>query len=74
MKHIFDVLTSALKGLGAIGVLLAVIAFFAYLLLFPLLVVWALNTLFALSIAYSLHNWAAAFVLISIFNTSIGKK
>ena len=36
----------------------------AILIFGPLLVIWALNTLFALSIAYNFWTWAATIVLV----------
>jgi hypothetical protein len=38
-------------------------AYIALLLCFPLLVIWSVNTLFGLSIAYSFTNWFATIVL-----------
>lgn len=38
------------------------------MLLWPLLVVWALNTLFMLTIPYSLTTWFAVFVLMVTFS------
>ena len=38
----------------------------AILILGPLLVIWALNTLFALGIAYTISTWFATLVLSSI--------
>lgn len=34
----------------------------------PLVVIWALNTLFALGIAYTFVNWLATFVLLGVIN------
>lgn len=56
MKELFKVFA----GLGAVG---AVIAFFILIVLWPLVIVWALNTLFGLGIAYTFWNWLAALVL-----------
>jgi len=36
----------------------------------PLLIIWSLNTLFALSIAYTLKTWFAAFVLGGLLSRS----
>ena len=38
-------------------------AYVALLLCFPLLVIWSVNTLFSLSIAYTFTNWFATIVL-----------
>lgn len=34
----------------------------------PFALIWAVNTLFSLSIAYTLLNWLAALILLSVFN------
>jgi hypothetical protein len=34
----------------------------------PLAIIWALNTLFALSIAYTIKTWLAIFVICFVFN------
>ena len=34
---------------------------------FPLAVIWALNTLFGLTIAYGFFEWLAAFILVAVF-------
>lgn len=48
--------------LFGVGVGIAIVIILA--LLFPFLVIWALNTLFpALAIAYSLETWAAVIIL-----------
>jgi hypothetical protein len=36
----------------------------------PLLVIWALNTLFNLSIAYGFFEWLAGLILLGYFKTS----
>jgi hypothetical protein len=53
-----------LAGMGIIGL---VITLFAWLFLWPLAVIWALNTLFALGIGYTFWNWLAMMVLVSFF-------
>ena len=53
-----------LAGMGIIGL---VITIFAWLFLWPLAVIWALNTLFALGIGYTFWNWLAMMVLVSFF-------
>ena len=44
--------------------LVSVIAFF------PLAIIWALNTLFSLGIAYGFAEWVATFLLLSVFNVN----
>lgn len=48
-------------GLGVVGVAITLILL---VVLWPLVVVWALNTLFGFTIAYTFWNWLAALVLI----------
>ena len=40
----------------------------------PLAVIWSLNTLFGLAIAYSFWTWLAVVVLGSYLNAKIGRK
>jgi uncharacterized membrane protein (DUF485 family) len=37
---------------------------------FPLAIIWALNTLFSLGIAYGFSQWLATFLLLSVFNVN----
>jgi hypothetical protein len=39
----------------------------------PLAVVWALNTLFSLGLAYSWREWLAVVVLLGAFSTLYGR-
>lgn len=58
-------------GIGGIIVLVLILA-----LLWPLVVIWAVNTLFAMGIAYSFWNWLAVLVLTMTFgkaNVSVNK-
>ena len=49
--------------------LMLIIAVLAVVIVFtPLAVIWALNTLFSLAIAYSFWNWVAVVVLMSVFS------
>jgi hypothetical protein len=42
---------------------------------YPVLAIWAVNTLFGTSIAITLKTWLAAFVLMSIFGArAVNKK
>ena len=43
--------------------LLIVLAIIVILVAVPFMTIWSLNTLFALGIAYTLHNWIAAWWL-----------
>lgn len=58
-------------GIGGIIVLVLILA-----LLWPLVVIWAVNTLFAMGIAYSFWNCLAVLVLTMTFgkaNVSVNK-
>lgn len=67
MKELFKVFA----GLGVVG---AVIAFFILIVLWPLVIVWALNTLFGLGIAYTFWNWLAALVLMLAIKARVTTK
>ena len=47
-----------------IAILILIVALVA---LGPLLVIWALNTIFGLGIAYTFWNWLAMIVLMAVF-------
>ena len=51
------------------GLVIIVLAFLA-IIFFPFVVIWALNTLFALGIAYTFWTWLAMVVVISFFGTT----
>lgn len=63
-----------LKALGGLGVIGIVIAVLIAVVLWPLAIVWALNTLFGLTIAYTFWTWLAALVLVSAITSSTSKK
>lgn len=52
-------MSDTLKTLGALGVLSIV----ALAILWPLVIIWAVNTLFAFGIAYTFWTWLAVLVL-----------
>ena len=52
-----------LAKLGVTSIFAIIILLIAVIVLFPLAVVWALNTLFALGIAYSFWTWLAVLIL-----------
>ena len=52
---------------GVVGILVLAIMFM------PLAVIWALNTLFGLGIAYGFYEWLAVFVLSAFLQTRIAK-
>ena len=52
---------------GVMVFLLAII--FLAIIFMPLAVIWAVNTLFGLGIAYGFYEWLAVFVLSVFFNS-----
>lgn len=52
-------MSSLLKTLGVVGVL----AIIVLAILWPLVIIWAVNTLFAFGIAYTFWTWLAVLVL-----------
>lgn len=58
-------------GLGIVGVIIAMILL---VVLWPLVIVWALNTLFGLGIAYTFWNWLAALVLLLAIKARVSTK
>jgi hypothetical protein len=42
----------------------------SWVFLWPFAVIWALNTLFAMSIAYTFWNWLAMAILVTFFGAS----
>ena len=44
-----------------------VLTLVAWVFVWPLAVIWALNTLFAIPIAYTFWNWLAMVVLVAFF-------
>lgn len=47
-----------------------VLTLILWVVIYPLLAIWSLNTLFALGIAYSFWNWLAMVVLVAFFGKS----
>jgi len=54
-----------LTGLGVIGTFLALIVGYAWIIFFPWAVIWALNELFHMGIAYTFWTWLAMFILVT---------
>ena len=50
-----------------IAVTTLVLTFVAWVFLWPLAIIWSLNTLFAMGIAYTFWNWLAMIVLVAFF-------
>ena len=60
-------------GLGVVGLVIGIILL---AILWPLIVIWAVNTLFGLGIAYTFVNWLAVLILTMTFgkaNVSVNK-
>lgn len=62
------------KILGTFGVVAGVAIIIAIAVIFPLLIIWSVNTLFALTIPYTLETWSAVVLLQMFFKTSISYK
>jgi hypothetical protein len=52
----------------AIGSALVLALIMAAILIFPALLIWAINTLFAMEIAYTFWNMLAALTILILFN------
>ncbi len=57
---------AAFTGLGIIAIVTLVVAL---VILGPLAIIWALNTLFGLGIAYTFWTWLAVLVLSATINS-----
>ena len=60
-------------GLGVVGLVIGIITLG---ILWPLVVIWAVNTLFSWGIAYTFWNWLAVLILTMTFgkaNVSVNK-
>lgn len=53
--------------------LLLIVIIVALIVIGPLLLIWALNTLFGLGIAYNLWTWLAAALLAAAVKTNVSK-
>ena len=47
------------------------VIFFVLIIIVPLLVLWALNTLFGFGIDYTIWTWLAVVILVSVIRTKI---
>jgi hypothetical protein len=59
------------KAFGTAGIVLFVVGLIAFAIFFPFLVIWALNTLFGLTIAYTIETWSAVVLLQMFFKNVI---
>ena len=57
-----------MKNLTAAGIAGIIILGVAIIILWPLAIIWALNTLFALSIGYTFWTWLAVLVVSGAIN------
>jgi hypothetical protein len=55
------------KLIGAIGVIGFVVLAIVMILFWPFAIIWAVNTVFALNIAYTFWTWLAVIVLTATF-------
>lgn len=51
------------NNVSTLGIILMLIFAVALIVTMPLAVIWALNNLFILNIAYSITTWASVFIL-----------
>jgi len=59
-----------MKLLSELGIVGLVIGLVVLGILWPLVLIWAVNTLFGFGIAYTFLNWLAAFILVLTFGKS----
>lgn len=64
-------MSKLLSGLGTLGLVIAVLILG---ILWPLVVIWAVNTLFAFGIAYTFWTWLAVLILTLTFGKTSIKK
>lgn len=64
-------MSKLLSDLGLVGLVIAVLILG---ILWPLVVIWAVNTLFAFGIAYTFWTWLAVLVLTLTFGKANIKK
>ena len=60
-------------GMAVVGVIAVVALVVALLVLSPLAIIWALNTLFLLAIPYNFWTWLAVVVLLLLLGGSRAK-
>lgn len=67
-------MNALIKIFGGFGLIGIVIAMVILVVLWPLVIVWALNTLFGFTIAYTFWNWLAALVLLLAIKARVSTK
>lgn len=65
---------SIIQLFGGLGLVGGIIALLALIILWPFVIVWAINTLFGLSIAYTFWNWLAALILLTAIKARVTTK
>ena len=55
---------------GIFIILICICLWLGLLVLVPLAAIWSVNTLLGLGIAYTVSNWFAVYVLITVFGAS----
>jgi hypothetical protein len=60
--------------LGFLGTILIILSVLALLFFGPFAIVWALNTLFSLNIAYSWQSWLAVLILAQVLRENSSSK
>ncbi len=67
MKNLFK------TTFGIFIILVCICLWLGLLVLVPLAAIWSVNTLFGLGIAYTVLNWIASLLLITIFGAKTDK-
>lgn len=59
---------------STLGIVLLLVLIVALVIAGPLLVIWSINTLFGLGIAYTVWTWLAAFILSAAISPNVNVK
>jgi hypothetical protein len=59
---------------STLGIVLLLVLIVALVIAGPLLVIWSINTLFGLGIAYTIWTWLAAFILSAAISPNVNVK
>jgi hypothetical protein len=49
-------------------ILVYLVVLFLYIAFAPLLLMWSLNNLFSLEIAYNFNNWLSTYIILTLFH------
>lgn len=66
-------MTTILKALGLASIGGGIVIVVLLVILWPLVIVWALNTIFGLGIAYTFWTWLAMLILTGTFSRATVK-